>query len=203
MEDGQELNIDMSDFDKFREIIDGTEDLGSLMGFLDRSLKKQITREKNMQYVSKRIKLLVIKTIGKDMKECQKKTTEKTQKKVVKGGINNIYNINNSLCNLLKYPKGSKKSWTQVTKDICKYIDENNLKDPEQKKMIIPNEDLKKCLNIKKTSINMLDLPSYLSSIFKNTKSTEEEDVQDVEIKEEPKKEIKEIKMKKSTKKSN
>ncbi len=118
--------------------------------------------------------------MGKDMKECQKKAEEKSKKKIVRGGINNVFNINNTLCNLLKYPKGSKKSWTQVTADIWKYISDNNLKDPNNKKMIIPDEALKKCLGIKKSSIIMLDLPSYLSNMFKNSKATDANDVGDV-----------------------
>ncbi len=164
IDDDDLLDIDMNDFDKFRESADEITDINVLMTLMDRSIRKQMTREKNMQYISKRIKQIVIKSMGKDMKKME----EKSKKKIVRGGINNVFSINNALCTLLKYPEGSKKSWTQVTADIWKYISDNNLKDPDNKKMIIPDEALKKCLGIKKSSIIMLDLPSYLSNMFKN-----------------------------------
>lgn len=180
IEDSALLDIDTSDFDKFKEMADKETDVNNLMVLMDRSIKKQIIREKNMQYVSKRIKQIVIKNMGKDLKECQKKTEEKTKKKTVRGGINNLYNINNSLCNLLKYPKGSKKSWTQVTADLWKYISENKLQDPDQKKMVNPNDEMKKCFGIKKNSINMMDMPSYLSNMFKNRNDKVANDVNDL-----------------------
>lgn len=160
--------LNENDLVNFKEKVDKMTDVNVLFSLIDQGIKQQIIREKNMQYVSKRIKTLITKNMNKDIKESQ-------PKKIVRGGINTVFSISNALCTLLNYPKGSKKSWTQITADIWKYISDNNLKDPDNKTMIIPDEPLKKCLGIKKTSIKMLDLPSYLSNLCKYNKSVEDE----------------------------
>lgn len=170
-----ELDLSDPDLDNFRYLIDSCEDFEKLINALNISIKEQAIRERNIQYISRRIKNLVTKMTNKEIKECEKK--DKPKKKNVKGGINEMFTISASLCKLLDYPKGAKKPWTTVTRDVWNYISENGLKDPDNNAMIIPNKELKKCLNIKKEKIRHLDVTSYLSPLLKGNKNKKKEDV--------------------------
>jgi hypothetical protein len=160
-----ELDLSNPDFDNFRSLIDACEDYEKLINALNISIKDQAIRERNIQYISRRLKNLVSKIVVKEVKDCQKK--DKPKKNNVKGGINNLFSITPRLCKLLGYPKGTKKAWTIVTRDVWKYIRDNGLRDPDNSAMVIPNEELKKCLGIKKDIIRQLDVTSYIGAAIK------------------------------------
>lgn len=173
-----ELDLSDPDLDNFRSLIDSCEDFEKLVNALNISIKEQAIRERNIQYISRRIKNLVNKMVIKEVKECDKK--DKPKKKNVKGGINDLYNVSAPLCRLLGYPKGAKKAWTTVTKDVWNYITEKGLKDPDNNAMIIPNNELKKCLNIKKDTIRQLDVSSYVGPLLKGNKNKEPEGLENM-----------------------
>jgi hypothetical protein len=166
-----ELDLSNPDFDNFRTLIDACEDYEKLINALNISIKDQAIRERNIQYISRRLKNLVSKIVVKEVKDCQKK--DKPKKKNVKGGINDLFSISSSLCKLLGYPKGTKKAWTTVTRDVWKYIRDNGLKDPDNSAMVIPNKELKKCLGIKKDIIRQLDVTSYIGAAIKGGKKSD------------------------------
>jgi hypothetical protein len=165
-----ELDLEIPDFEKFRSIIDSCDDYEKLINVLNLSIKEQAIRERNIQYISRRLKTLVNKIVAKEVKECEKKEKIKT-KKNVKGGINECYSLSSVLCKLLGYPKNSKKPWTTVTKDVWKYINENGLKDPDNTSMIIPDKAFRKCFDIKKDIIRQLDVSSYIGAVIRDDKN--------------------------------
>lgn len=168
-----ELDLSNPDFDNFKSIMDSCEDFEKIINALNISIREQVIRERNIQYMSKRLKTLVSRLVSKEIKECEKK--DKPKKKNVKGGINNPYAVNSSLCKLLKYPKGTKKPLTTITQDLWKYINENGLKDPDNNTIIIPDKAMRKCLGIKKDTIRQLDLTSYLGAVVKGIKNSKVE----------------------------
>lgn len=62
-------------------------------------------------------------------------------------GFNIPVLISNTLCNFLGEPYGSEVPRNKVTKQLCQYIKDYDLQDPSNRRMIIPNNALKKILN--------------------------------------------------------
>lgn len=175
VENTVELDLSNPDFDEFKSLMDSCEDFEKIINALNISIKEQVIRERNIQYMSRRLKTLVSRLVSKEIKECEKK--DKPKKKNVKGGINNPYTVNTSLCKLLGYPKGAKKPLTVITRDLWKYINENGLKDPDNSTIIIPDKAMRRCLSIKKDTIRQLDLTSYLGAAVKGIKNKKAEPI--------------------------
>jgi len=74
---------------------------------------------------------------------CKGKNTKKKKKNNNLSGFAIPTKISNKLATFLNIDENIKISRTHVTSLICKYIKENNLQNPENKKIIIPDERLK------------------------------------------------------------
>lgn len=153
------ININETNFLKFCNNVEKIQDYQILCDKIQDTLKEQLIREKNLQFITKHLKNIINKKISKSVNK------PKNTDKIVKGGINEEKDINSKLAKLLGYDKDEKKSWTQVTKDVWKYIDENDLKHKKDARIIVPNNEFKKCFNIKTDEIKMLDIPSLISSL--------------------------------------
>ena len=99
---------------------------------------------------------LILKTLHNNLKILQKevvkerkellKNSNKNKKKKKKNKLSGFAvptKITKKLANFLQVEEDSKISRTFVTKFICKYIKDNNLQNPENKKIIIPDEKFK------------------------------------------------------------
>ena len=58
------------------------------------------------------------------------------------------YKISEELCNFIGVPYGTKKSQADITRYIYIYIKEHNLNKPTNRRIIIPDDKLKKILKI-------------------------------------------------------
>jgi len=75
--------------------------------------------------------------------------------------------ITDALCDFLSVPKGTEMSRTDVTRKINAYIKEHNLNKPENKRIILPDEKLRKILNVKPSEeVSFFSLQRFLSPLF-------------------------------------
>ena len=63
-------------------------------------------------------------------------------------------------------PDGYEAARTEVTKYIIKYIQENNLQNPENKREILPDNDLKQLLNNKKEPVTYFSIQRLMNPHF-------------------------------------
>jgi hypothetical protein len=92
---------------------------------------------KDMKTFEKLIKKFVSKYIKKETKP------KKPRKK---SGFALPVSISDDLCEFMELEKGSKVARTQVTQYLSTYIKDNNLINPENKKIIVPDAKLSKLL---------------------------------------------------------
>jgi len=75
--------------------------------------------------------------------------------------------ISSELARFLGKPKNSEMARTEVTREINQYIVKNELQDPENRRRIIPNTDLRKLLKIgKNDELTYFNLQRYMSPHF-------------------------------------
>jgi|SaaInl5LU_22_DNA_1037371.scaffolds.fasta_scaffold04137_6 chromatin remodeling complex protein RSC6 len=77
--------------------------------------------------------------------------------------------ISDELCSFLGVPSGTEKARTDVTREIHKFVKENNLSDEKNKRIILAhkNPTLKKLLNCtEKDEISYFNLQRYLKHHF-------------------------------------
>lgn len=77
-----------------------------------------------------------------------KKNKNKGNKKPT--GFASPTNVTPEICKFMEVPEGTKLARTEVTKFLIKYIKENKLQNPTQKKFITPDKTLSSLLDIKK-----------------------------------------------------
>jgi len=110
---------------------------GKKMTIIENLLKEQkkITKEleKEMEWFSKYKNKLIEKE--------QNKKEQKKQNALKPRGFACPCNVSDKLCIFMGKPLGTRISRTEATKFINLYIKENNMKDPEKKSRILPNEN--------------------------------------------------------------
>ena len=96
----------------------------------------------------------------------QKKNT-KTKNKSTKppSGFAKPSLITDELCKFLNKETGTEMARTQVTKELNNYIKENNIKNPDKKTFINPDEKLKKLLKTDQ-SFTYFQLQKHISHLF-------------------------------------
>ena len=113
----------------------------------------------------------LLKVLSKDY-EKQQKIIEKAQKKRQNAknspsGFAKPNKISDELCDFIGVPHGTEKSRTDITRFINSYVKEHNLNKPENKRFILPDEKLKKILNVgDKEDINYFILQKLISHHF-------------------------------------
>lgn len=113
----------------------------------------------------------LVKVLSKEY-EKQQKIIEKVQKKRQNAknspsGFAKPNKISDELCDFIGEPRGTEKSRTDITRFINAYIKEHNLNKPENKRFILPDEKLRKILNVKeKEEINYFILQKLISHHF-------------------------------------
>ena len=113
----------------------------------------------------------LLKVLSKDY-EKQQKIIEKAQKKRQNAknspsGFAKHNKISDELCDFIGVPHGTEKSRTDITRFINSYVKEHNLNKPENKRFILPDDKLKKILNVgDKEDINYFILQKLISHHF-------------------------------------
>lgn len=112
-----------------------------------------------------------LKVLSKEWDK-QQKIIEKVQKKRQNAknspsGFAKPNKISDELCDFIGEPRGTEKSRTDITRFINAYIKEHNLNKPENKRFILPDEKLRKILNVDaKEEINYFILQKLISHHF-------------------------------------
>ena len=100
---------------------------------------------------------VALKQVSKDYDKL-KKIVDKIQKKRENArkspsGFAKPNKISEELCDFIGVPHGTEKSRTDITRFINSYVKEHNLNKPDNKRIILPDEKLKKILNVKDTDV--------------------------------------------------
>ena len=118
--------------------------------------------QKDIRNLEKNVKKK-IKTLEKEAKKNRNKGNKKPT------GFASPSNVTPEICNFMNVPEGTKLARTEVTKFLIKYIKENQLQNPNQKKEINPDNALRSLLDIKKNSnepLTYFNLQSKMNKHF-------------------------------------
>lgn len=131
--------------------------LEKLQGFAN-DLKETIAHVKNMQ---------------KEFIKLQKTTTKKTKKTPSTTGPRTLSGfakpsqLSEELCEFMGVAKGTSMARTEVTRMINEYIKKNNLQDASDKRHILPDEKLRKILNLQgDDKLTYFNLQKYMKHHF-------------------------------------
>ena len=112
-----------------------------------------------------------LKVLSKDW-EKQQKIIDKVQKKRQNAknspsGFAKPNKLSDEVCDFIGEPHGTEKSRTDITRFINAYIKEHSLNKPENKRFILPDDKLRKILNVDaKEEINYFILQKLISHHF-------------------------------------
>lgn len=113
-----------------------------------------------------------VKKLHKDFAKMQKERTKKrrkqnSDKKKEPSGFAKPTPLSDAMCTFLKESKGTEMSRTDVTRRISKYIRENNLQNPNNRRQIFPNKELRKLLAVpQEDELTFFNLQKYLKVHF-------------------------------------
>jgi upstream activation factor subunit UAF30 len=117
--------------------------------------------QKDTRILEKNVKKR-IKTLDKEAKKNKNKGNKKPT------GFASPSKVTTEICNFMNVPEGTKLARTEVTKFLIKYIKENQLQNPNQKKEINPDKALRSLLDIKKNSNETLTYFNLQSKMNKH-----------------------------------
>jgi chromatin remodeling complex protein RSC6 len=113
----------------------------------------------------------LLKALSKEY-ERMKKTVEKTERKRANArtnpnGFAKPAKITDEMHEFLGVPKGTEISRTDVTRRVNAYIKEHNLYNPTNKRIILPDDKLRKILGVKADQeVTFFNLQRFLSASF-------------------------------------
>jgi len=114
-----------------------------------------------------------VKTLEKSVNKKMKKLEKEAKKNRLKGnrkasGFAVPGKISKELCTFMNKEEGAEVARTEVTKYIIKYIEDNQLKNPENKKEILPDNALKSLLDLKnpKDGVTYFNIQKYMNKHF-------------------------------------
>lgn len=90
----------------------------------------------------------VVKEYEKHLKIIEKTQKKRDNARKSPSGFAKPNKISNELCDFIGEPYGTEKSRTEITRFINAYVKEHNLNKPSNRRVILPDEKLKKILNI-------------------------------------------------------
>ena len=103
----------------------------------------------------------------KEAKEPKEKKPRKKKEVEVQSAILKSASLSKELCEFLCKSENTEMLRTEVTKEIYKYIQDNNLQDSENKKLINPNDALIKLFNIEETQeLTYFNIQTFLNKHF-------------------------------------
>ena len=117
------------------------------------------------------------KNVQKHLKDASKKNKKRksdpNKPKRAPSGFAKPSLISKELCDFLGKPNGTEMARTEVTKQLTKYIKDNNLQNPKNRRQIITDKKLGKLLNVPKTEqLTYFNLQKYMKTHFPKPKSS-------------------------------
>ena len=107
------------------------------------------------------------KTVHKEQKQNAKLLDKRNKSSRKPSGFAKPAFVSDELCSFMKLDKGSQIARTEVTQYIIKYINQQNLQDPTQKKFIKPDPSLKSLLGIKDTDeVTYFNIQKFMNKHF-------------------------------------
>ncbi len=127
---------------------------------------------KNLQNEMKDIqkKMNILKKDYSKLINIKNKLEKKKQKQtnILQSGFIKPRALSPEICDFLKIDRSSLKGRNEVTSLINNYIVENNLRDSNDRRIILPNEELKNLLKIDDTvSLSYFNIQKYLKIHFR------------------------------------
>jgi len=118
----------------------------------DNVFQSLVDKIQSLTTLTKEIQV-AFKLVSKDYDKL-KKVVDKIQKKRENArkspsGFAKPNKISDELCDFIGVPHGTEKSRTDITRYINTYVKEHNLNKPTNRRIILPDEKLKKILNVK------------------------------------------------------
>jgi chromatin remodeling complex protein RSC6 len=119
---------------------------------IDNVFQTLVDKIQSLTTLTKEINI-ALKLASKDYDKL-KKVVDKIQKKRENArkspsGFAKPNKISDELCDFIGVPHGTEKSRTDITRYINTYVKEHNLNKPTNRRIILPDEKLKKILNVK------------------------------------------------------
>lgn len=111
---------------------------------------------------------LMQKMYTKSLKQISKKSNKKNTKKPP-SGFAKPTNLSDEICEFVNVEKGTMLARTEVTRNINAYIKEHNLQNPSDKRTILPDEKLRKIMNITEDNTDVItyfNLQRYIKHHF-------------------------------------
>ena len=115
------------------------------------------------------------KTVKRELKNARK-AIEKNKRKGNRkpSGFAKPAKISNELCQFMSKEEGTEVARTEVTQFIIKYIADHDLQNPSNRKIIKPDESLKKLLGIGEgDEVTYFNLQKYMNKHFHKKTNTE------------------------------
>ena len=167
-------NFDISDNQDIEKNID-TENIEKKESNVDILFDKLQIQFNDSQQILKTLHnnlKILYKEVLKERKELQKKSNKNNKKKKKKNNLSGFAvptKITKELAEFLNLDHDTEISRTDVTSLICKYIKDNNLQNPDNKKIILPDDKLKKLFNGylgEEDQLEFFNIQSYLKYHF-------------------------------------
>lgn len=121
--------------------------------------------KKTVSILQSEIKVLE-KTVNKEIRASKKKRNNDKKKKP--SGFAKPTKISDELCEFMNKEKGAQVARTEVTQYIINYIKDNNLQFVENKKVIVPDNSLKRLLSINDEELTYFNIQKYMNKHFIN-----------------------------------
>ena len=109
----------------------------------------------------------MILSIKKEIKGLQKEVIKKSKTKKRPSGFAIPSKVSKELCHFMGKEEESEIARTDVTKYISKYIKDKRLQNPENKRVILPDDKLKKLLSITiDDELTYFNIQKYMNKHF-------------------------------------
>ena len=126
------------------------------------TFKSQIT---SLQQQLRGLEKVVKRELNTARKAAEKKRQRKANRKP--SGFAKPSSISSELSKFMSKEEGVQVARTEVTQFIIKYIKDNNLQNPENRKMIMPDDTLKKLLAVKENdNVTYFNLQKFMNRHF-------------------------------------
>lgn len=154
-EKNQVVLEDMNEEDPITESFKGV--IMSLTTF-----KSQIT---SLQQQLRGLEKAINRELSASRKEIKKRKEKKANRKA--SGFAKPGKISTELSSFMSKTEGELVARTEVTKYIINYIKEKELQNPSNRKVILPNKELKKILNVsEEQEVTYFNLQKYMNHHF-------------------------------------
>jgi upstream activation factor subunit UAF30 len=135
-----------------------------------KDLMLNLNEQINLQYSN-------IRLLKNQMKELQRlhktelknaiKNSRKNRKNNLKSGFNKPLPVPEKLQKFFSLEEGSLLARTEVTKRIYAYIKENNLQDPNDKRTINPNDELKDLFSLEDgQEVSFYNIQTFIKNLY-------------------------------------